>query len=473
MRYVFSILACTSFLALSGGAAFAENSVRSPLNSWSLHNVNGGENIRSCELGNQFEGGFKLGFVSEQSRIKNIVITGEGASSSSVLSSAALRVTPGFKASVDVQKIDDNLITIDVSKHDGLFFALQSGYLLEIEWPNTDKHVFSLTGVKTHLRKLQSCSGVDWEGKKNIVSFKANDDLQREPEAPSTSMTTQIATAEPTQINSVSKDVPKKQPEPKQAAIHKVEAAPTRIHKPGFIIAPPSQQELVKPPEFDVDKLSQEEIANRQNSQQPQDTYALARKNDFEQEIYWDENNIKGQPKRVLSQSRQEAEAIPVIVPAIEDNPKRIDLMNTDREQTYISNQELERQVKLTKAIQRPISDQGNVSAQDAMPAQPVASVESVIDQPRAAVSSQWFAKTGQSVRDVLVEWSLSENVELVWDSDNQFKVLKNLNINKSYEDAVAALLGQYMHENVETRPVGQLYVDPNDGRKVLIIHTN
>lgn len=469
MRYALSILACTSFLAFSGSAAFGENSVRSPLNSWTLQNANSTKTVRSCELVNEFEGGFELGFISEQSRIRNIIIKGEGAASSSVLSNAALRVTPGFNASVDVQKVDDNSIVIDVSKHDGLFFALQSGYLLEIEWPNTDKHVFSLTGVKTQLRKLQSCSGLDWEGKKNVVSFKANNQQPQPVES-----STPIATAEPTQINSVSKTLPEKTSKPIQQDVRKAEAATTRVHKPGLIVVPPSQQELVKPPEFDVDKLSQEEIANRQNAQKSQDTYALARKNDFEQEIYWEDNKIKGQPKRVLSQSRAEAETIPVIIPAIENNPKRIDLMNTDREKTYISNQELERQVKLTKAIQSPVSVEDNMSAQVPVPAQPVAAAESVADdQPKAAVSAHWYAKAGQSVRDVLVKWSLNENVELVWDSDNQFKVLKNLNINKSYEDAVAGLLGQYMHENVEARPVGQLYVDPNDGRKVLIVRSN
>ena len=464
MRYVFSILACTSFLALSGGVAQADNIVRSPINSWTLQNINGAQNVRSCALGNEFEGGFELSLISEQSRIKGIVIKGEGAASSSVLSSAALRVTPGFNASVDVQKINDASVVIDVVQPDALFRALQSGYLLEIEWPNTDKHVFSLTGIKNHVRKLQSCSGVDWEAKKNIVSFDTPVQQQKSVETSAS-----IATAEPRKINSA----PLKEATSAPPTVREAEIAPTRIHKPGFIIAPPSEDELVKPPEFDVDKLSQEEMANRQNSKKAEEMYALARKNDFEQEIYWDENNIKGQPKRVLSQSRQEAEAIPVIVPAIEDNPKRIDLMNTDREQTYISNQELERQVKLTKAIQKPTVTQADGSPQVAMPAQPVASVESVIADSKAAASGQWFAKTGQSVRDVLVEWSLNENVELVWDSDNQFKVLKNLNINKSYEDAVAALLGQYMHENVEARPVGQLYVDPNDGRKVLIVHTN
>lgn len=476
MRYALSILACTSLLAFSGSAAFAESSVHSPLGNWELSNIESPRNLRSCQLGNEFEGGLKLGFVSEQSRIENIVITAEDGAFASISSTANLHVMPGFKASVAVQKMNENSIMIDVSKQDGLFFALQSGYLLEIEFGNTDKHVFSLTGVKSHVRKLQSCSGADWNQKKNIVSFN---------DFPSQTTTPPIATSQPTQINSapevdIKKEVEPVSSEPKPEPIRSVEPETKRIHQPGFIIAPPSEEELVKPPEFDIDKMAQQQLQQTGDPQMPEETFALAHKNDFEQEIYWDENKIKGQPKRLLSQSRTEAERLPVIIPAIEDNPKRIDLMNADKEKTYISNQELERQVKLSQTIQKPIADLTPADVVDASytesetPTQPDTQADTAVNQAQQKpVAGQWLATAGQSVRDVLVEWSLNENVELIWDSNNQFKVLKTLNVNKSYEDAVASLLGQYMHESVEVRPVGQLYIDPNDGRKVLIVQTN
>ncbi len=84
------------------------------------------------------------------------------------------------------------------------------------------------------------------------------------------------------------------------------------------------------------------------------------------------------------------------------------------------------------------------------------------------APMQDWAAKEGQSIRSVLQDWSYRANVDLVWDSRNEFAVLDGFTQKSAYEHAVKALLDQY--ENDQVRPVAQLHIDPATQERVLVV---
>ena len=79
-----------------------------------------------------------------------------------------------------------------------------------------------------------------------------------------------------------------------------------------------------------------------------------------------------------------------------------------------------------------------------------------------------WQANEGDSIRSVLQGWAASENIELVWDSMNEFAVLGTFTMDSSFEAAVQGLLDQYLEG--EVRPVARLHYDPSSQDKILIV---
>lgn len=86
--------------------------------------------------------------------------------------------------------------------------------------------------------------------------------------------------------------------------------------------------------------------------------------------------------------------------------------------------------------------------------------------------SSKWNAYKGSSLREVIAMWSIDDDVELIWDNDYQFEILENVTLGvNSFEEAVGKILDQYVAYPI--RPLGQLYVDPETGRRILVVTTN
>ncbi len=80
----------------------------------------------------------------------------------------------------------------------------------------------------------------------------------------------------------------------------------------------------------------------------------------------------------------------------------------------------------------------------------------------------KWSANQGDSLERVLTEWARKENVELIWQSNQNFNVMRGVNSNSSFEIALQALLGQYTSEVM--RPAAQLNIDPSTGIRMLIV---
>ena len=82
--------------------------------------------------------------------------------------------------------------------------------------------------------------------------------------------------------------------------------------------------------------------------------------------------------------------------------------------------------------------------------------------------SAKWAAQQGDDLEIVLNEWARKENVELIWQSNQPFNVMRGVNSNGTFEIALQALLGQYTNEVM--RPAAQLNIDPTTGIRLLIV---
>jgi len=291
----------------------------------------------------------------------------------------------------------------------------------------------------------------------------------------------------------------------------------TRVHTPKVKIQPRGQggseevvdiavpvrgtDDLVKPPAFDDSLLRQgQEMleAENQNGQMPfpernpnarlssaeESVTRLARKNDTEHEILVSDNAVPERNENaILSQGPDGIYTRPVVISRIPeaDLPSRIDITNRDvsanvdvEAENYasrsVSNQELEYELKRLEAPdESAYDDQSEVGELISETAAPVPSMPSVQKTP-----AKWNAASGDNLRETLAKWSLEEGVELIWDSELQYDILSPVNMNASFEKAVSHVLNHYMvAPDMDTRPVGQLYVDPQSGSKVLIIQAD
>ncbi len=114
--------------------------------------------------------------------------------------------------------------------------------------------------------------------------------------------------------------------------------------------------------------------------------------------------------------------------------------------------------------------------APQAQPAAPT-SVANVADFPQVdkvppvqltTPGARWFAMNGAPLNEVLKSWADQAGVAIVWQASPSLAVKSTLSQTSSFEDAVAQLLGQYDQDL--SRPRGQLYRNPVDGKRVLVI---
>ena len=81
---------------------------------------------------------------------------------------------------------------------------------------------------------------------------------------------------------------------------------------------------------------------------------------------------------------------------------------------------------------------------------------------------SSWHTFSGADLREVLETWSQANNIELIWNLAERYSVRETVVIEDRFENAVAALLGQY--EDLYVRPVASLHVSPDGQGKTLVI---
>ena len=97
-------------------------------------------------------------------------------------------------------------------------------------------------------------------------------------------------------------------------------------------------------------------------------------------------------------------------------------------------------------------------------------SIEQTAAQSVIAATYQWRAVAGANAKQVLDFWSRDAGVEVIWNAQDNYGVIETVDMEGTFEEAVATLLGQYKRNYI--RPVGSLHVDPTSGDKTLVVIT-
>ena len=101
----------------------------------------------------------------------------------------------------------------------------------------------------------------------------------------------------------------------------------------------------------------------------------------------------------------------------------------------------------------------------------PVAAAPSVPAAMPAEIERRdvWTALAGQDLRTVLTAWSSRVNVQLVWDTPNQYAVQDTISGTATYTDALSDLMEQYGSTATVAKPQAKLYAG-NGEAAVLVI---
>lgn len=98
----------------------------------------------------------------------------------------------------------------------------------------------------------------------------------------------------------------------------------------------------------------------------------------------------------------------------------------------------------------------------DSMPAEPSA----------LAATQEWQGQKGQTLRQVLTQWSEATGVSLVWSSEYDYPLQTDVRIQSSYPDAVRTMLAGFA--KAKPRPLARLFRNQSVGAQpVLVVETD
>ncbi|MFN3701337.1 MAG: TcpQ domain-containing protein [Alphaproteobacteria bacterium] len=344
--------------------------------------------------------------------------------------------------------------------------------------------------AEAKVRELEAIRAAAEAKIKQEAEVQAQAELQAEAEAevllqqeeplasPESQQEQQTQQTQQIQVAAVDEDARPTLPAP-ETTIRRVHRPNARVSAPqssaAVAVAPPN--DLVSPPEF-VPPSPQEEALNAANFMAMRTGQSQA----FDQSMP-DESQLNALAYEVsedtsLAQLRRRADSGPVVIPRIPevDLPTRVDLMQAasgldgalydtsdqpPRQVREVSNQELEEQMRSASLPQEVYSGATAISG----------SQESVA-APNTG-NFKWSAHSGDDLRTTISRWSREEGVDLIWESDNQYNVLMTVQLNESYESALLSLLNQYRSNSPgSSKPVGEMFIDPESGSKALIIRS-
>ncbi|PCI01896.1 MAG: hypothetical protein COB76_00315 [Alphaproteobacteria bacterium] len=99
----------------------------------------------------------------------------------------------------------------------------------------------------------------------------------------------------------------------------------------------------------------------------------------------------------------------------------------------------------------------------------PVVRAQTSMVVPRATRGA-WIASRGDSLRNVLEEWSNQAGSDLFWSSDYDYPLAGEVNISGSFEEAVQTLLQGF--EQARPKPIARLHPNLPHGPAVLVVET-
>jgi hypothetical protein len=113
----------------------------------------------------------------------------------------------------------------------------------------------------------------------------------------------------------------------------------------------------------------------------------------------------------------------------------------------------------------------GDVEAADAKDAPLLPLPDIVKERQERQQETRWYALAGASLQEVLKAWADDEGASVVWQAGTNFALKDSISQVGEFEDAVYRALSQY--DNDSSRPVGQMYRNPNTGEKILVVNVD
>lgn len=84
---------------------------------------------------------------------------------------------------------------------------------------------------------------------------------------------------------------------------------------------------------------------------------------------------------------------------------------------------------------------------------------------------TRWFGLSGAPLSEVLRVWAEDADIDLIWQAEGNYALKQSISQVGTFEDAVYKALSQYDNESV--RPVGEIYLNQDTGRKVLVVRSD
>jgi len=114
-----------------------------------------------------------------------------------------------------------------------------------------------------------------------------------------------------------------------------------------------------------------------------------------------------------------------------------------------------------------PMTQSPNV---DFEPIQPAIQAQK-IDAVKEAITTQWTAESGQTLKNVLEAWANLAGVDLFWSTDYNYTLLSDVKLRGSFENVVTQLLDGFAQ--AMPKPKGRLHPNLPNGPAVLIVETS
>lgn len=451
--------------------AYAGNSdkVLLPLSEWNIERALPSKDNtgRNCLLRANFENDTSLFIAARNGFVTEIGLQDPLANFVTATEPADVFFIPNKSIRVKAQSQDNKTIIFDTKNVNDVSKFLKSALLLEFKFAE-NSYRFSTGKIANYIEALQTCrlekpsaemEMINFDDKKNIIS-------NNHASAPPKNISAFPFDKDAKNVRETSKNR-----EDMVSEIQKLDVASKDSDKTVFEeIAFESQEALTQPPEFNQPLAS---INNNHSSTYEADTIPrrLARINAETNKIEWQDTEIIGSSAPMLSQSKDQAKSEPIIVRKIDTRigEKRFDITNREITdvQREMSNQEFEQKLKQVSNL-----NSSEISSQSVEETDTEASINTM-KQNSEKHSIQWNAQAGDNLRDIIASWSVAEDVQLVWDTSEQFKVLKNVSFEEGYEKALTEVLSQFIKGGDEKRPVGQLFIDPSTGQKMLVVTSN
>lgn len=95
-------------------------------------------------------------------------------------------------------------------------------------------------------------------------------------------------------------------------------------------------------------------------------------------------------------------------------------------------------------------------------------SIQNIAPQVVNTSPRKWRALQGTNLKSTIKRWSARENIDFIWKADEVFLIKESLKDARNFNEAVATLIQQF--DEQKTRPVATLNIDPDTGRKSIIV---